>query len=171
MLADAGISPGVMKPFVRLVEHGGNAARGRREERAVPGSWRRGAARPGIAAADSLVEAFPRSTARRPASRRSIDRVNDALEGTARRSAAAGGRPRLPARRLRNFPYVLAFVLLLTLILLTRAFRSIVLAIKARPQPHLARRGVRDHRLHLPDGHGSSLWNITRRRRSPRGSR
>ena len=30
-----------------------------------------------------------------------------------------------------NFPYVLAFVLILTLVLLTRAFRSIVLAVKA----------------------------------------
>ena len=39
-----------------------------------------------------------------------------------------------------NFPYVLLFVILLTLILLTRAFRSIVLPAQGgHPQPDLAR--------------------------------
>ena len=60
-----------------------------------------------------------------------------------------------------SFPYVLALVLILTLILLTRAFRSIVLAVKAvRAQPPLARRGLRDRRLRLPAGPRLSLWGI-----------
>src|SRR5438874_3543111 len=61
MLADAGISPGVMKPFVTLVEHGGDAQAVAAKERTAPGivgaavprapGWHRGQ--------DTLVEAFP----------------------------------------------------------------------------------------------------------------
>src|SRR4029079_5122440 len=61
MLADAGISPGVMKPFVTLVEDGGDgqqvAANGGTVSGIVgatvptPPGWRRGP--------DTLVEAFP----------------------------------------------------------------------------------------------------------------
>jgi RND superfamily putative drug exporter len=61
-----------------------------------------------------------------------------------------------------NFPYVLAFVLILTLILLTRAFRSIVLAIKAAILNLLslaAAFGIVVFIFQM--GHGSSLWNIT----------
>src|ERR1700752_2867449 len=61
LLADAGISPGVMKPFVTLVEDGGNARAVAVRERHVAGivgatvppgpGWHRGP--------DTLVEAFP----------------------------------------------------------------------------------------------------------------
>ena len=52
-----------------------------------------------------------------------------------------------------NFLYVLAFVILLTYILLARAFRSLVLPLKAvDAEPRLARRRLRHHRLHLPVG-------------------
>src|SRR5262252_7807351 len=59
MLADANISPGAMKPFIVLVEHGGAANAVAAKVRAVPGivgaaapaSWQRGG--------DSLVEAIP----------------------------------------------------------------------------------------------------------------
>src|SRR5207302_8356239 len=60
LLADAGISPGVMKPFVTLVEDGGDAQAIAAKERTVPGivgatvppgpGWHRGQ--------DTLVEAF-----------------------------------------------------------------------------------------------------------------
>src|SRR5579864_5774872 len=58
-LAAAGISPGVMKPFDVLVEHGGNAQAIAAQLRSLPGvvgavaptAWHRGA--------DSMVEAFP----------------------------------------------------------------------------------------------------------------
>ena len=155
MLADAGIIPGVMKPFVVLVENGGNAQaiaakvaqgrRHRRRRRAGSVAARAGLARRG-------VPGDRRRRARR--SRRSIDRVNDALDGT-------NGDARRPAAVDRdfvhavygNFPYVLAFVVILTLILLTRAFRSIVLPIKAAILNLISlARGVRDHRLHLPEG-------------------
>ena len=61
-----------------------------------------------------------------------------------------------------SFPYALAFVLLLTLILLTRAFRSIVLAVKAVVLNLLslaAAFGIVVFIFQM--GHGSSLWNIT----------
>src|SRR5439155_12375186 len=59
MLADAGISPGVMKPFVTLVEHGGDAQAVAAKERTAPGlvgaavppGWHRGH--------DTRLEAFP----------------------------------------------------------------------------------------------------------------
>jgi RND superfamily putative drug exporter len=61
-----------------------------------------------------------------------------------------------------NFPYVLAFVLILTLVLLTRAFRSIVLPIKAAILNLIslgAAFGIVVFIFQM--GHGSSLWNIT----------
>ena len=60
-----------------------------------------------------------------------------------------------------NFPYVLAFVLLLTLILLTRAFRSLVLAVKAvllNLVSLAAAFGIFVFVFQL--GHGSWLWGI-----------
>ncbi len=61
-----------------------------------------------------------------------------------------------------NFPYVLAFVLILTLILLTRAFRSIVLAIKAVILNLLSLGAAFGIVVFIfQQGHGSSLWNIT----------
>src|SRR5438034_6729308 len=59
MLTDAGISPGVMKPFATLVENGGNAQAIADRVKPVdgivgataPSSWRSGG--------DSIVEAFP----------------------------------------------------------------------------------------------------------------
>jgi putative drug exporter of the RND superfamily len=60
-----------------------------------------------------------------------------------------------------NFPYVLAFVLVLTLILLTRAFRSIVLPIKAVVLNLASLAAAFGIVVFIfQDGHGSSLWNI-----------
>src|SRR5579871_518343 len=84
LLADAGISPGVMKPFVTLVEQGGNAQAVATAERGVPGivgatvppgpGWHRGP--------DTLVEAFPAIDGAAPGIQGVIDRVNNALQGT-----------------------------------------------------------------------------------------
>jgi RND superfamily putative drug exporter len=61
-----------------------------------------------------------------------------------------------------NFPYVLAFVLLLTLILLARAFRSIVLPIKAAILNLLSLAATFGIVVFIfQEGHGSSLWNLT----------
>ena len=61
-----------------------------------------------------------------------------------------------------NFPYVLAFVIILTLILLARAFRSIVLAIKAAILNLVSLAAAFGIIVFIfQNGHGSSLWNIT----------
>src|SRR5438067_1999704 len=77
-LAAAGISPGVMKPFEILVEHGGNAqAIADKVARvdgvsgaAAPATWHRGS--------DSIVEAFPSIDGAAPHIQSTIDRVNKA---------------------------------------------------------------------------------------------
>ncbi|HET8556311.1 MAG TPA: MMPL family transporter [Gaiellaceae bacterium] len=165
MLADAGLSPGVMKPFVTLVENGGNASEVAAKERGVSGivgatvpsgpAWHRGP--------DTLVEAFPAIDGAAPGIQGVINRVNDSLRGT---SATLGGVPAVDRDFVHavygNFPYVLAFVLVLTLVLLTRAFRSIVLPIKAAILNLVslgAAFGIVVFIFQM--GHGSSLWNIT----------
>jgi RND superfamily putative drug exporter len=163
MLADAGITPGAMKPFVVLVEHGGNAqAVATRVSKidgivgaSAPPSWRSGN--------DSLVEAFPAVDGAAPEIQSIINRTNDALAGT---SATLGGVPAVDRDFVHavygNFPYVLAFVLILTLILLARAFRSIVLPIKAVLLNLLSLAAAFGIIVIIfQQGHGSSLWNIT----------
>ena len=163
MLADAGISPGVMKPFAVLVEDGGNAQAIADKVRQVdgiaganaPAAWKSGS--------DSIVEAFPAIDGAASGIQGVIDRVNDTLKGT---NGTLGGTPAVDRDFVHavygNFPYVLAFVLILTLILLARAFRSIVLPIKAAVLNLLslgAAFGIVVFIFQM--GHGSSLWNIT----------
>jgi RND superfamily putative drug exporter len=165
MLADAGISPGVMKPFVTLVEHGGDARTVAAKERNVsgivgatvpPGSgWHHGQ--------DTLVEAFPAIDGAAPGIQGIIDRVNNELQGT---EATLGGVPAVDRDFVHavygNFVYVLAFVLVLTLVLLTRAFRSIVLPIKAVILNLVSLGATFGIIVFIfQEGHGSSLWNIT----------
>jgi putative drug exporter of the RND superfamily len=165
LLADAGISPGVMKPFVTLVEHGGNAEVIAAKQRTVSGivgatvppgpGWQRGP--------DTLVEAFPAIDGAAPGIQGVIDRVNGTLQGT---DGTLGGVPAVDRDFVHaiygNFVYVLAFVLVLTLVLLTRAFRSIVLPIKA-VLLNLASLACTYGIIVFifQEGHGSSLWNIT----------
>jgi RND superfamily putative drug exporter len=160
MLADAGISPGVMKPFVTLVEEtpssGSSPDAIAREEQKVSGIA--GAAVPpgpgwhhGIY---TLVEAFPAIDGAAPGIQGVINRVNDTIKG---QGATLGGQAPVDRDFVHavygNFPYVLAFVLIFTLLLLTRAFRSIVLPIKAAIL-NLVSLGAafRDRRVHLPGG-------------------
>ena len=165
MLADAGLSPGVMKPFVTLVEHGGNAQTVAARERSVPGivgatvppgpGWHRGQ--------DTLVEAFPAIDGAAPGIQGVINRVNTALEGT---SGTLGGVPAVDRDFVHaiygNFVYVLAFVLILTFVLLTRAFRSIVLPIKAVLLNLVSLGATYGIIVFIfQKGHGSSLWNIS----------
>jgi RND superfamily putative drug exporter len=162
MLADAHISPGVMKPLDVLVERGGNAEQVAAKLRDVPGivgasapaTWHRGD--------DSLVEAFPAIDGSAPGIQAIIDRTNGALAGTGGTLTGIAAVDRDFVHALfGSAPYVLAFVLLLTLILLTRAFRSVVLAIKAVVLNLLslaAAFGIVV--LIFQQGHGSSLWSI-----------
>jgi RND superfamily putative drug exporter len=162
MLSDAHISPGVMKPFDVLVEHGANAHQIALRLRAVHGvlgasalpTWHRGPT--------SLVEAFATTDGAAPGIQATIDRVNATLAGAhaTLTGVAAVDRDFLHAV-FGSFPYVLAFVVTLTLILLTRAFRSITLAIKAALLNLLSLAAALGIVVFVfQQGHGSSLWNI-----------
>jgi RND superfamily putative drug exporter len=162
-LADSGITPGVMKPLDVLVEHGGNAQAIADKLRSVkgiaganvPAGWQHGQ--------DSLVEAFPNIDGAAPGIQPVIDRVNSTLKGTngTLTGVAAVDRDFLHAL-FDSFPYVAAFVLVLTLVLLTRAFRSVVLAVKAAILNVVSLGGAFGIVVFIfQEGHGSSLWNIS----------
>ena len=122
---------------------------------AAPSDWRRGG--------DSVVEAFPSIDGAAPGIQSTIDRVNATLEGT---NGTLGGPAAVDRDFVHavygNFPYVLAFVVILTLILLARAFRSIVLPIKAAVLNLVSLAAAFGIVVFVfQEGHGSSLWNIT----------
>ena len=161
-LAAAGISPGVMKPLNVLVENGGNAQEIAAKLAAVPGvvgaaappEWRRGS--------NSLVEGFAEIDGAAPGIQGIVDRVNTSLEGTdgALTGVAAIDRDFLGAL-FGSFPYAIALVLILTLILLTRAFRSVVLAVKAVVLNLLSLAAAFGIIVFVfQQGHGSSLWGL-----------
>ena len=162
MLADAGISPGVMKPLNALVEDKGNAQAVAEKLAAVdgivgasaPAAWHRGGT--------SFVEAFPAIDGSAPGIQSLVDRADQALEGT---SATLTGITAVDRDFIHalfdSFPYILALVLLLTLVLLTRAFRSVVLAVKAvvlNLFSLAAAFGIAV--LVFQQGYGSSLWDV-----------
>jgi putative drug exporter of the RND superfamily len=162
MLAAAHISPGVMKPLDVLVEHGGNAEQVAATLRSVPGvigasappTWHRGPT--------SLVEAFPAIDGSAPGIQAIVDRANGALGGTQGTLTGIAAVDRDFVHALfGSFPYVLALVLILTLILLARAFRSVALAIKAVLLNLLSLAAAFGIVVVVfQQGHGSSLWNI-----------
>ena len=143
-LTGAGISPGVLLPMQVVIE--GPAAAGdlsaavRRLE-ATPGIV--GAAAPPQSRATNfaVVEAIADADAAAKSTRATIDRLKDEtvpaiqaeLEGTTKVTLSGVG----PQDRefvnavYGTFPWVLAFVVLLTFVLLMRAFRSIILPLKA----------------------------------------
>jgi RND superfamily putative drug exporter len=162
MLTDAHISPGVMKPFDILVKRGGDAEQVAAKLRAVPGII--GASAPPTLrrGGDALVEAFPAIDGSAPGIQTIVDRTNGVLEGTESTltGIAAVDRDFLHAL-FGSAPYVLAFVLLLTLILLTRAFQSVVLAIKAVVLNLLSLAAAFGIVVFIfQQGHGSGLWDI-----------
>lgn len=162
MLADAGISPGVMKPLNVLVENGGDAeqaAAALREVEGVigaeaPAAWRVGST--------SFVEAFPAIDGAAPGIQDIVDRSNAALEGTdgTLTGVTAVGRDFLNVL-FSSFPYIVGIVLLLTFVLLTRAFRSIVLALKAVVLNLFSLAAAIGIVVFIfQDGHGSQLWDV-----------
>jgi RND superfamily putative drug exporter len=161
-LAAAGISPGVMKPLNVLVEHGGNAqqvAAKLAKVRGVSGAsaprgWRKGQ--------DSFVEGFATIDGAAPGIQATIDRSNAALDGTdgTLTGIAATDRDFLHAL-FGSFPLALGLVLLLTLVLLTRAFRSVVLAVKAVVLNLVSLAATFGIVVFIfQQGHGSSFWGI-----------
>jgi putative drug exporter of the RND superfamily len=131
-LAAAGISAGVMKPFVVLVNPGTSSAAIVKTLDSTQGIA--GAVAPAAWQKDGyrLIEAFPAADGSSGAGKTAIKTVRAELNET---GAALGGvaveERDFVSAVYGNFPYVLAFVITLTLILLARAFRSVVLALKA----------------------------------------
>jgi RND superfamily putative drug exporter len=160
-LTAAGITPGVHKPFEVLVE-GGNPEAVAAKLRQVPGvaaavapkDWRKGDA--------AIVEAFPAVDGASSGIQPIIDRVNSDLKGTGGTLSGVAAVDRDFVHAIYgNFPYLLAFVLLLTFALLARAFRSLVLPLKAVILNLLslaAALGIVVFIFQM--GHGSSLWGI-----------
>jgi RND superfamily putative drug exporter len=161
-LAAADISPGVMKPFDVLVNNGGDADQVAATLRTVPGvvgaaaptAWRRGST--------SLVEGFPAIDGAAPGIQTIVDRVNASLKGTNARltGIAATDRDFLHAL-FGGFPYAIGLLVILTLILLTRAFRSIVLALKAVVLNLFSLAAAFGIIVFIfQQGHGSSIWGV-----------
>src|SRR4029078_1556748 len=102
------------------------------------------------------------TTAPRAGFEATIDRATASLEGTdgTLTGIAAIDRDFLHAL-FGSFPYALALVLLLTLILLTRAFRRTVLAVKALLLTLLSPAAPFGIVVFIfQQGHGASLWNL-----------
>ena len=161
-LASAGISPGVMKPFDVLVTAGDPQSVVRRlaalpgvAGAAAPHGWQRGDT--------SIVEAFPSTDGAASGIQSTIDRVHAALEGTPGTLGGASAEDRDFVHAVYgNFPYVLAFVLILTYLLLARAFRSLVLPLKAVILNLVSLGAAYGIIVFIfQQGHGSkALWNI-----------
>jgi putative drug exporter of the RND superfamily len=129
-LADAGISAGAMKPFVVLArpDQAQQVAARLRTVEGVAGAT----APPGWQASGyQLVEAIPSTDAATKYARGTIDRVKDALPAGSTLGGIAPEDRDFVHAVYGNFPYVLAFVILLTYVLLARAFRSLILPLKA----------------------------------------
>jgi RND superfamily putative drug exporter len=174
-LTDAGISPGVIKPFVVLVEHNGSqaaaatiAARLRSTAgiagAAAPDGWRRGSTQ--------LVEAFPSEDGAAKPVRKTISSLQHTVLPQLERQVGGGTTITLGGIAAEDrdfvhavygkFPLVLGFVILLTLILLMRAFRSVFLAVKAVILNLLSLGAAFGIIVFIfQQGHGSeAIWNV-----------
>jgi putative drug exporter of the RND superfamily len=143
-LSAAGLSEGALKPYVVLIEHGSNdrvralVVKRLRETEGVDGA----SAPPGWEKdGTGLVEAIPATDASARPARKVISRLQHSVLPDLQDQIGGGVRLTLGGVGAEdrdfvhavygNFPYVLGFVILLTFLLLMRAFRSIVLAVKA----------------------------------------
>jgi RND superfamily putative drug exporter len=175
VLTQAGISPGVTKPFVVLVEHNpGPAALAAVASRlrstpgidgaSAPTAWRKGDV--------ALVEAIPSVDGAAKPARKTISHLQDDVLPGLERQIGDGVRLTLggvaPEDRdfvhavYGKFPYVLAFVILLTFVLLMRAFRSVFLAVKAVILNLISLAAAFGIIVFIfQEGHGSeAIWNV-----------
>jgi RND superfamily putative drug exporter len=144
VLTDAGISPGVLKPFQIVVEDSPTPQQLEAlADEVSPVEGVAGASAPPTARADglALVEAFSAYDGSADETDAVIDRLKDdvlpaqAASFPQDTTLTLAGLP--PEERefidavYGTFPYVLAFVVILTFILLMRAFRSVFLPLKA----------------------------------------
>ncbi len=174
-IAAAGIPAGVYLPYVVLVENGASpsalaktaAAVGRAEGvvgAAAPRSWRKNDA--------GLVEAFGTDDGSSRAAKATISNLRENVLPAVRSELGGSTRVTLsgaaPESRdfisavYGNFAYVLLFVLVLTFVLLMRAFRSIVLPLKAVLLNLISLGAAYGIVVFIfQDGHGSeAIWNV-----------
>jgi RND superfamily putative drug exporter len=130
VLTSAGISPGAIKPLVVLTRPSDAQAVAERlrtvegiDGAVAPRDWRTG----GYA----LVEAIPSDDGASKAARGTIDRVKDALPPGSSLGGVAPEERDFISAVYGSFPLVLLFLVLLTYVLLARAFRSLILPLKA----------------------------------------
>ncbi len=174
-LTAAGFSPGVAKPFVVLVERN-------RSQAFLSTLVSRLNETPGLAGAvapkdwrkddTALVETFPAVDAAADAAGRTASRLKHDVLPALERQAGGGTRLTLagtaPEDRdfsravYSKFPYALGFVILLTFVLLMRAFRSVFLPLKAvvlNLVSLIAAYGIIV--FVFQEGHGSeAIWNV-----------
>ncbi len=171
-LVATGISPGVLKPFDILVENDGSSATLTAivsQVQQTPGiagavapqSWRRDGS--------AIVEAFPDVDSAAPAAGRTASTLkHDVLPSLERGDGQITLGGQAPEDRdfkravYSKFPYALAFVVLLTFVLLMRAFRSVFLPLKAvilNLVSLIAAYGIIV--FIFQDGHGAhAIWHI-----------
>ena len=143
VLTDAGITPGVHKPFQVVVEGEATPEQLRQlATRLVDDEGIAGAAAPPNARAGgfALVEAFSTTDGSSRETRETVNRLRDdvlpaAESGFDGAQLTLAGFPTEEREFISavygNFVYVLLFVILLTYVLLMRAFRSVLLPLKA----------------------------------------
>jgi putative drug exporter of the RND superfamily len=174
-LRQAGISPGVIKPFDVLVEHNPSTQDLRTivkrlestpgiDGASAPAAWRKGDS--------AIVEAIPSQDGAAKPVRHTISNVQDNVLPSLESQIGGGVRLTLggiaPEDRdfvhavYGKFPYVLAFVILLTFVLLMRAFRSIFLAIKAVVLNLISLAAAFGIIVFIfQEGHGAeAIWNV-----------
>ena len=132
-LQDSGIGTGPLSPFDALVRSGDPDAvadalarvEGIRSA-AAPPDWRRGST--------ALVTVIPTEDGNSPAGRATLERLRDATQALPA-EVTIGGQAAQGADFLdavySNFPLLIGLISLLTFILLARAFRSLILPLKA----------------------------------------
>ena len=132
-LEESGIGTGPLSPFEALVHSGDPAAVARAlgqvdgvRSAATPADWRRGGT--------ALVTVIPTADGNSPAGRATLDRLRasaEALPGEVTIGGEAAQGADFLAAVYSNFPLMLALISVLTFILLARAFRSLILPLKA----------------------------------------
>ena len=167
-LEKSGIGSGALVPYEVLVNRSASPARVAGELASVPGvhgavapaspQWQR----PGVA----VLDAFSTPDASTPSGRATLDRVKSAVR-SAGPGVHLGGRPAQDKDFIEavygNFPLMIALIALITFVLLARAFRSLLLPLKAVVLNVIsvgAAWGVLE--LVWQQGHGSNLiWGIS----------
>lgn len=135
-LESSGFPVGVISPFEVLVQGGDPAAVARRLARVsdVRGAiapadpaWRRGSS--------ALVDVFPNADASSSAGRDAVSHIRDAAAGGRGQVVRVGGPGPLVADFISavygSFPLMIVLIALITFLLLVRAFRSLLLPLKA----------------------------------------